>query len=111
MTCKRKFKQRRNYLLLLLTAALTAGALYLDVWNYAGGLLLYISSSSAGSSSSQLGLREPEVTKVPRILHLLWCGNRTFDFRHYMSVLSAVKLVLTFGHVALSINDYWHCIV
>ena len=47
----------------------------------------------AGESQSLDHVIYPEVTVVPRIVYYLWCDNKTFEFKHYLSVLSVVRFV------------------
>lgn len=39
--------------------------------------------------SSALAMKLPSATHVPRLVHFLWCGNRTFEFHNYLSIASS----------------------
>lgn len=46
---------------------------------------------------------------VPSIVHFVWCGSRFFDFKHYLSLLSVIKVVkpdkLIFHYDSLPVVD------
>jgi len=37
----------------------------------------------------------PVVANIPAIVHLVWCGQRFFEFKHYLSVKSITRLLRT----------------
>jgi len=56
--------------------------------------LLHLDNSltvSHNTSSKQLD--NPMVAKIPSIIHFIWCGQRFFQFKNYLSVQSIIRVL------------------
>lgn len=102
MLCRRKWKVVVYFLVVTFLAVGIIQRLALKDRGHDCGLKVPLSPapgvdkpdlSHSLESQSYTHVIYPEVTLVPKVVYYLWCDNHTFEFKHYLSVLSVLRFV------------------